>query len=248
MKSLFLITFLIVNCYACSSFEPDESDNTGGILIIFNDVSSTTSLKILGTSLEIKSSQKRFVHVLDLIAGDYTLIVETNGNKKTVRNIYVSADTFSVVPLYYFEENLQDTISWKETEFKKIENFSSIGIPHKMEISGAIPTSCMTGTVKGHLGSLEGANVFLQNYPWWRAETDSEGNYCIADILSGRFTVKVIPKGHLYQSRKILDVKLSPDSTSFLDIILDGINMEKPVFPIRAGVLEKEVGDCENNK
>lgn len=75
LLSLFI---LFVNFFACDQLISSKGNKNGGLLIVYNNTASITSLVLLETNLIIKPTNDRIAIICDLRPGIYSILVKDN--------------------------------------------------------------------------------------------------------------------------------------------------------------------------
>lgn len=151
-----------------------------------------------------------------------------------INEIYVVANSISIVSLELFAGDAGDTLSWSEKA--KV-------ILSKIRMYGTMPTCSIAGKVVDGMTNkpLKEAILLLKDFPWWSTKTDASGNFCIPNILPGFFTVSAM---HLnYHNEYVLKVRLCPDSYSSVNFFLPPLGIpEAPLDRIWDGTITE--GSC----
>ncbi len=116
MKNLLLV-LLVIGAFlsACSSFSANMNKNYGGILIVYGDTTSTSTVVLLEKNLKVTPSKTGYAQIKPLEEGYYSLLIKGVSTRKgekdrVVKNIKVIADSLSIFPLRYFE-----TVDFKDS-------------------------------------------------------------------------------------------------------------------------------------
>ncbi|PIQ09368.1 MAG: hypothetical protein COW71_06720 [Ignavibacteriales bacterium CG18_big_fil_WC_8_21_14_2_50_31_20] len=243
MKNLLFVLLIIISILlACTGFRTNENKNNGGILIIYGDTSSTTSLVLLENDIKILPQNKRYVHIEPLEPGTYSLLIDTGIKKmanRIVNNIIVKADSLSIFPLSYFKwQDKVDTLNWskkkhwnrgrkltnngmtismtsiaKDGKITVIDSVFSHPLPKRIHKNEVFPTSKLSGKIFSYDKPLKNVLVTISN--WWSTETNENGFYQFDSILPGIYDVHtggLINRIH-YKGQSNYYVEFLSDST-----------------------------------
>jgi hypothetical protein len=249
-RNLSLVILLIISVYGCKHLKLSTAENTGGLLIIYTDTSSSQSLVLLENDLKIEPSNKKLVPIKNLKPGQYTLLVKGT-KKKTIKEIHVAADSLSIVPLYYFENVLLDSLIWDNTNFNQTklpslfwlynnEDQKTIGLLKKIHFNESIPSANFAGKVVDldTKKPITEAIVTFKDYPWWGTKVDSNGHFCISDIIPGDY---IVFADHRDFHREYVGVVTFYDSsTSMVEFsLISKFNIEEPLPRQWDGLINK---------
>ena len=219
-----IIPFILFE--ACSSTKTNNGKSLGGILFFTNEPKEIKSLILIENNSEIRLSDDYYYPIKNLNPGYYTLSVEWGKRKlsrRVINQIFVSADSLSLVPFELFKLNYKDTLTWEDKTFwNKHSGKHPVVVEPVMKIQmvDQIPTCSIAGKIidSWTREPIKGANVILIGNYSWGASTDKNGNYCAKNILPGIYTVRA--SGLSYRSEYINNVRLGKDSTSIVDFKL----------------------------
>ena len=230
-KKLLVLIILIINIFACAQTASRKVNNFGGLLIAYKHAASAVSIQLVETNLEIKPLNDKIAILNKIKPGVYSLLVRDKTKRILIKDIQVSVDSISIVPLYFFFEETKDTLSWVE----KTSKFTS-----KVKIYGTSLTANIKGRVFDSVTNrpIEEANVGIRNFDWWGSKTNAKGNYHINNVLPGFFTVVAnYPGAH---RGEVLHVRAGQDSSSIVNFSLQPLLIpEDPTPLIWEGTIQK---------
>lgn len=222
-KILLAITFSFY--YSCNNFEFAEKENSGGILLVGNEITLITSVVLIEKDLEIPLTSDGYFKIESISPGTYSLLLKNKNTTIVVKDIHVTTDSLSIFPLGYLQENKNTTISWKSLHDKLNLKVKNIAGNSYASISGKVFES------NTHLPIYD-AVVSLVDYPWWGTKTDKNGHFCIDKIYPGlSSSLKIFADHPDFHRETIQKIRLFNNTTSIVDFFLGPLMIpESPII------------------